>query len=86
MSTGKSTLPLIVITLLLSLIGFLTGVGVARNIAFVLVFSVFDFLLLTYIRKRLTQLYGDSRAIKLFVYGFGLVVLLVFILQLFGVE
>lgn len=84
-NSRNRTLPTIIISLLLSLVGLLTKKGIAYNIALVLVFSVFDFLLLTLIKKRLVEVYGDVKAIKLFVYGFGMIALLIFILLIFGV-
>jgi len=78
--------PAIIVSLLLSLVGFLIKKGITRNIAFVLVFSIFDFLLLIFVKKRLEALYGNARAIKIFVYGVGIILLLIFILLIFGIN
>jgi len=72
----------IIIILLLTLIGYLADAGISYKLAFILVFTIFDLLVLTYIRKRLIETYGDSRAVKLFVYGLGIAILFGFILYI----
>ena len=82
-ATKNRNIPTIIVCLLLSLVGFLTKKGIAHDVAFALVFTVFDFLVLAFIKKGLVKTYGNARAINIFVYGLGLISLLIFILLLF---
>ena len=81
---SKKVIELFIVSLLFSIIGFLTKAGLTYTISFILVFGVFDLLVLSFIKRKLEETYGKSRAVNMFVYGFGLVVLLVFILIFLG--
>ncbi|OGK10031.1 hypothetical protein A2767_00140 [Candidatus Roizmanbacteria bacterium RIFCSPHIGHO2_01_FULL_35_10] len=74
------------ISFLLVIISKLTNIGIPYNIALVFVFLIFDFAILKFIQIRAVQAYGDNRAVKIFVYGMGAVLLLFLILKLFGVN
>ena len=84
--TKRKNVEIIVISLLFSIVGFLTKAGVAYTVAFIFVFGVFDLLVLNFIQKSLEERYGKSRSVNLFVYGFGGIVLLISLLMLLGFE
>jgi hypothetical protein len=81
---ARRSIAALILFSLLTIIGYLEKIGVVYVIAFSLVFGISDFLALTIIKKGFENIYGKSRAINIFVYGFGSVVLLIFILMLLG--
>ena len=66
----------VIVFVLLPLIGYLANFGLPYNLVFSLVFVSINMMLLIVIKRRLEKIYGRSRAINIFVYGFGLISLL----------
>jgi uncharacterized PurR-regulated membrane protein YhhQ (DUF165 family) len=75
-----------VIEFLFSIISNISKKGIPYKISFVLVFGIFYIFIFYYIKKRMETLYGPSRAINLFIYGFGSIALLSLILILLEVK
>ncbi len=81
--TGNSSPSTNIMLLLSSFVDLLVKKGLPYKIAFVLVFSIASLLILTYLKIKLTKIYGNVRAVKLFIYGFGFALIFIYILVFF---